>query len=89
MMKKKDLKAGLYFNEDVTKVRSELLFKARKLFRAERIFGAWCFGGCIYVRDTKNEKHEFKSVDEIERLASHEPVKRSRRASRDSYKMEI
>lgn len=52
-MKKKDLKAGLYFNEDLTKVRSELLFKARKLFTAERLFGAWFFGGSIYVRDAK------------------------------------
>lgn len=88
MMKKKDLKAGLYFNEDLTKMRSELLFRARRLFKAERLFGAWCFGGNIYVRDTKNEKHEVKSVIEIERLASVEPVKRPRRASRELSQME-
>ena len=63
MMKKKDLKAGLYFNEDLTKVRSELLFKTRKLFKAERLFGAWCFGGSIYVRDTKNENLWMKLRD--------------------------
>ena len=40
MMKKKDLKVGLYFNEDLTKVGSELIFKTRKLFKAERLFGA-------------------------------------------------
>ena len=40
MMKKKDLKVGLYFNEDLTKVGSELISKTRKLFKAERLFGA-------------------------------------------------
>lgn len=75
MIKKQDLDEGLYFNKDLTKLHGELLYESRKLFKADRLHGAWSFGGRVYVKDTKGDKHEIKSVTDVKRLASRVPVK--------------
>lgn len=77
MSKKQDLADGIYFNEDLTRLRGEILYESRKLFKADRLFGAWSFAGRVFVKDTKGEKHEVKSVDDVIRLASRRLVKRT------------
>ena len=95
MRKKQDLANGIYFNEHLTPLRSEILYKARRLFKEERLFGAWSLGGRVFVKDTTGEKHEVKSIKHVESLASRIPVKRpqsarssaaSRRGGADSAK---
>lgn len=66
MKKKKELGEGLYFNEDLTKDRGELLYEARKCRKANKLKGAWSFDGRIYIKDLLNNTHEIKSLIEIE-----------------------
>ena len=46
---------GLFINEDLTRKRSELLYKARQLKRAHRIKGAWTADGKILILDTNSK----------------------------------
>jgi hypothetical protein len=46
---------GLYKSEDLTKKRSELLYKARMLKRAKRINGTWTADGKILILDPQNK----------------------------------
>ena len=80
MRKKQDLANGIYFNEHLTPLRSEILYKARRLFKEERLFGAWSLGWRVFVKDTTGEKHEVMSIKHIESLASRTPVKRPQTA---------
>ena len=41
---------GVFINEDLTKFRNTLLFKARKLFKEIRILGAWSSTGLFLSR---------------------------------------
>lgn len=65
MLKKKDLAEGLYFNEDLTKTRGELLYESRKLFKAGHLLGAWSYSGKVYVKDANGAKYEVKSIEEV------------------------
>ena len=80
MEKKQDLEDDLFFNDDLTKLRSNLLYKARKTFKADRLNGAWSYNGKVYVKDAKDEKHEVKSESAIDRLSSKRPILRKRDA---------
>lgn len=66
MTKKKDLGDDLFFNDDLTKTRGELLYEARKCKKAKRIKGAWSFDGRIFIKDNADSTHEITSTDDIE-----------------------
>ena len=44
---------GVYVNEDFTKVRSKLLYEARKCVKANKLLGAWSSDGRILVKNKK------------------------------------
>lgn len=44
---------GVYVNEDLTKVRSKLLYEARKCVKANKLLGAWSSDGRILVKNKK------------------------------------
>lgn len=41
---------GVFVNEDLTRSRSELLFQARKLYKAELIQGCWSTDGTVLIK---------------------------------------
>ena len=86
MEKKKDLKDDFYFNEDLTKLRSNLLFKAHKVYKADQLNGAWSYNGKVYVKDAKNGKYEIKSETDIDKLASRKPISRKKDDKDDALK---
>lgn len=49
---------GVFINEDITKPRSQLLFKARKMVKSNLLKNAWSSGDNILVRDSTNVKHK-------------------------------
>ena len=66
MKKKKDLSNDLYFNEDLTKKRDELLFQARRRRNADKLNGAWSYDGRVYIRDVLDDIKEVKSEIDID-----------------------
>ena len=80
MERKQDLEDDLFFNDDLTKLRSNLLYKARKSFKADRLNEAWSYNGNVYVKDAKDENYEVKSESAIDKLSSKRPIGRRRDA---------
>ena len=70
MEKKQNLQDDMYFNEDLTKLRSNLLYKARKVYKADRLNGAWSYSVSVYVKDARNAKYEIRSELDIDKLAT-------------------
>ena len=66
MKTKKDLSNDLYFNEDLTKKRGELLFQARRLRNVDKLNGAWSYDGRVYIRDVLDDIKEVKSEIDID-----------------------
>ena len=66
MKKKKELPSGTYFNEDLTKSRGELLYQARRRRKNDKLNGAWCYDGRIYIKDILNETREVKTELDID-----------------------
>jgi uncharacterized protein YoxC len=62
--------ARLFLNEDLTKRRSELLWKARKLKKEGRIRDAWSSDGKLLLKTMNNVIHPFRSIEEIMLRAS-------------------
>ena len=56
---------GLFINEDLTKLRSKLLFDARSLTRANMLKSAYSTDGKIFVRDNDEEWHMIKTYTDI------------------------
>ena len=78
MEKKQDLEDDLNFNDDLTKLRSSLLYKAHKIYKADRLNGAWSFNGKAFIKDAKDEKHEVKAESSIDGLSSKRPIVRKK-----------
>ena len=60
MTKRGDLKRsmrfnGVYVNEDLTQIRSKLLFEARRSVKCNRLLGAWSSDGRILVKNKKEK----------------------------------
>ena len=66
MKKKKDLSGGMYFNEDLTKKRGEILYQARRRRKADKLNGAWSYDGRVYIRDILDGITEVKSEMDID-----------------------
>ena len=57
--------AGTFLNEDLTKLRSQVLFEARKVVKADRAKGAWSSDGNILIRDHADIVHRLTSMTEL------------------------
>ncbi len=47
---------NIYFNDQLTKHRQNLLFAARKLVKSKKLFAAWAQQGNILIRKTESDK---------------------------------
>ena len=56
---------GVYINEDLTKPRSKLLLKARKMVKLGQLTSAWSSDGTILVRDLRDTKHRIVSDSDL------------------------
>lgn len=56
---------GVFLNEDLTRKRSNVLFEARKVFKADRAKGAWSSDGNILIKDYADKVHRLTSVDDL------------------------
>lgn len=58
---------GVFVNEDLTKVRSKLLFEARKCVKTKHLLGAWSSDGRILVKDKKGTVAVVTCEEDIDR----------------------
>lgn len=65
---RKKLPRGVYENDDLTRARSNLLFRARCLVKSKALSRAWSAGGNIFVRDNSGNKHRVDNDDALEML---------------------
>ena len=56
---------GVFINEDLTKFRSTLLFKSRKLVRERRILGAWSSNGTVLIKDNIENVHKIMKETDL------------------------
>ena len=56
---------GVFLNEDLTKLRSKVLFEARKVVKADRAKGAWSSDGNILIKDYGDVVHRLTSDDDL------------------------
>lgn len=57
--------AGVFINEDLTRKRSNMLFHARRLLKAQRLKGAWSSDGTVLVKDNDNKVHRVASLSDL------------------------
>ena len=60
---------GVFVNEDLTKVRSYLLYEARKLFKSKSVLSVWSSDGNIYVRDKHEVVHRIAVLSDLDRFS--------------------
>jgi hypothetical protein len=60
----------LFLNEDLTRRRSEPLWKARKMKKDGLIQDTWTANGTLLLKDNRNVVASFKSIKELEDLIS-------------------
>ena len=61
--------AEIYFNEDLTRYRSEILFNARKSKKEKRISDCWSFDGVIRIKDNANNVHRINNTRDLTQFA--------------------
>ena len=57
---------AIWFNEDLTKTRSELLFRARKAKKQGQIEGVWTSDGTVLVKNKKGLVVPLKNVAHLD-----------------------
>jgi hypothetical protein len=57
----------VFLNENLTKKREDLLYKARVLRRAGKIQGAWSADGNILIHDLQGKIHKVGNESELAR----------------------
>lgn len=57
---------NIYVNEDLTRKRSNLLFKAHELVKSKHFIGVWSSDGKILVKDNKSKLHRVSNVDDLD-----------------------
>ena len=60
----------MYINGDLTKSRSKLLLKARRMVKNKLLKSAWSNDGNILVRDLRDIKHRISTVDDLAKFGS-------------------
>ena len=58
----------MYINEDLTRARATLLYKAGKAKREKRIFDCWSFDGRIVIKDVRGKVHTIGNEVELAAL---------------------
>lgn len=56
----------IYFNEDLTAKRNQLLFEARQAVKKKLIQGAWSFDGRLFIRDNNELRRNLVDRGDIE-----------------------
>ena len=56
---------GTFINEDITKLRSEYLYEARKLLKSSKLKGAWSSDGTILVKDNGDKVQRINSLNDL------------------------
>lgn len=56
---------GVYINEDLTRQRSQLLRKARKMVKNKNLLSSWSSDGTILVRDLHDVVHRIQSENDL------------------------
>lgn len=56
---------GVYINEDLTRQRSQLLRKARKMVKNKNLMSSWSSDGTILVRDLHDVVHRIQSENDL------------------------
>lgn len=59
---------GVFINEDLTRLRSGLLFKGRQLVKEKRIIGAWSSNCTVLVKDNGGAVHRIMSCQDLARF---------------------
>ena len=66
---------GVFLNEDLTKFRLDLLYKARGLVRSARIKGACTSDGTVLVKDGSDVVHRIISGADLARFEDQRGVR--------------
>ena len=77
MRKRKEIRHShpeVFINEDLTRIRSKLLYLARQKKREKRINDAWSADGRIIIKDNANKIHLIQRVDDLNKLATRLPT---------------
>ena len=56
---------GQFINEDLTRKRSEYLYEARKLLKANNLKGAWSSDGTVLVKNNSDDVYRIMSLDDL------------------------
>ena len=64
---------GVFVNENLTKTRSVLLYEARKLFKSDRLMGAWTSDGTVLVKDNSEKVHRINTFSDLAAFEAQEP----------------
>ena len=56
---------GVFVNEDLTKYRNNLLYKARMLVKDKKLKNAWSSDGSIFIKDNHDERYKVLSVADL------------------------
>ena len=62
----------IYANEDLTKTRSELLYRARQAKRNGQLEDVWSYGGMIRIKDNKGLVRKITNAKDLEKVISGE-----------------
>ena len=66
-----DTEGRIFINENLTQYRQEILAKARKMKRANKIYRVWTVDGKIFVRKTEESRpRRISEVWDLEELAT-------------------
>ena len=63
-------KERIYINEDLTKYRADLLFRAREFKREKKIEDCWSWDGKILIKNKVSKVILIRTVEDLEKEAS-------------------
>ena len=66
--------ASIYINEDLTKSRATLLYKARKAKKDKTILDCWTADGNILVKDWRGRVANIRHEEDLQRVAMEKPT---------------
>ena len=66
---------GVFINEDLTRIRSKLLFDARSLVRAKKLLASYSSDGKIFVLDEANKRHVIGTHEELRKFGDPEEAR--------------
>lgn len=73
MINKKQLKTQgkrIYINEDLTRTRSDIFYRARSLVKSKKVQNTWTADGTIIIKDNSLKLHRIETHADLEKLAT-------------------